>query len=70
MHPEDVRPILKAYEGKDIAGTFAAIEAESKRRAIEQWQKKRGDRAAPATGAVGRASFGSLFGGGSPATVS
>lgn len=70
MHPPDVRPVLKAYEGKDIPKTFAALEAENKRRQLEAWEKKHGGHSAAAAGAVGRVSFGSLFGGSSnPAPV-
>ncbi|PVF92301.1 HAD-like protein [Serendipita vermifera] len=40
FNPPDVRPILKAYEGKDIASEYAKIEAANKQRFIEDWEKK------------------------------
>ncbi|KAG8901498.1 mitochondrial inner membrane protein required for protein import [Tulasnella sp. 403] len=38
IHPPDVRPVLKAYEGKDIAKAYALVEADHKRRF--QWLKE------------------------------
>lgn len=38
--PADVRPILKAYEGKDIPIEYAKREAEAKARFIEDWKAK------------------------------
>ncbi|RXK42686.1 hypothetical protein M231_00242 [Tremella mesenterica] len=35
----DVRPVLKAYEGKDIPIEYAKKEAETKRLALEQWER-------------------------------
>ncbi|KAG8714535.1 mitochondrial inner membrane protein required for protein import [Ceratobasidium sp. 423] len=55
--PPDVRPILKAYQGKDIAKTYAAVEAEQKRKVIEEWEKKR-----KSGGASGNMAIGGLFG--------
>ncbi|KAH7334979.1 HAD-like protein [Rhizoctonia solani] len=55
--PPDVRPILKAYQGKDIAKTYAAVEAEQKRKVIEEWEKKR-----KSGGASGSMAIGGLFG--------
>jgi len=40
--PDDVRPILKAYQGKDVALEYAKFEAEMKRKQIEQWEKSGG----------------------------
>ncbi|KAK8844795.1 hypothetical protein IAR55_006645 [Kwoniella newhampshirensis] len=39
FNPADVRPILKAYEGKDIPIEYAKKEAEAKKRAIEDWER-------------------------------
>jgi len=38
--PPDVRPILKAYQGKDIPVEYAKREAEEKLVHIENWKKK------------------------------
>ncbi|RXW25692.1 hypothetical protein EST38_g162 [Candolleomyces aberdarensis] len=38
--PPDVRPILQAYEGKDVAVEYAKMEAEAKARHIEEWKAK------------------------------
>lgn len=38
--PSDVRPILEAYQGKDIPSEYAKKEAEAKARHIEEWKKK------------------------------
>ena len=37
--PADVRPILKAYDGKDIPREYAKKEAEAKRVAVEEWER-------------------------------
>ncbi|CAD6564449.1 MAG: mitochondrial inner membrane protein required for protein import [Tremellales sp. Tagirdzhanova-0007] len=37
--PADVRPVLKAYQGKDIPNEYAKNEAESKRVAVEEWNR-------------------------------
>jgi len=42
--PPDVRPILKAFQGKDIPIEYAKQEAEAKRRHIEAWQQGGGKR--------------------------
>lgn len=61
----DVRPIIKQYEGQDIAKAYAVKEAEMKRRHLESWQKTHeGKRVA--SGAVAKVSMSSLFGGGGP----
>ncbi|KAH9912589.1 HAD-like protein [Amylocystis lapponica] len=39
--PPDVRPILEAYSGKDIAIEYAKKEAEAKRKHIEEWENNR-----------------------------
>jgi import inner membrane translocase subunit TIM50 len=54
--PPDVRPIVKAYQGKDIAKAYAAVEAEQKRKVIEEWEKKR------KSGGGGSMAIGGLFG--------
>ncbi|KAG9086390.1 mitochondrial inner membrane protein required for protein import [Ceratobasidium sp. 370] len=55
-NPPDVRPILKAYQGKDIPKAYAAIEAEQKRMVVEEWEKNR------QRGGGGGMSIGGLFG--------
>ncbi|KAG6332746.1 hypothetical protein ID866_6344 [Astraeus odoratus] len=56
--PQDVRPILQAYRGKDIPIEYGKKEAEARERHVEEWKSKR----------VGLSSGGftlsSLFGGG------
>ncbi|THH09473.1 hypothetical protein EW145_g1996 [Phellinidium pouzarii] len=37
--PQDVRPILKAYHGKDIPIEYAKKEAEAKRQFLEEWRQ-------------------------------
>lgn len=61
--PPDVRPILKAYQGKDIPVEYAKREAERKQAAIEEWERDHGSSAA-STGGAGWLSqmFGSLGG--------
>jgi mitochondrial import inner membrane translocase subunit TIM50 len=62
LQPPDVRPILRAYEGKDIATHYAAKEAEMKKIHEEQWRASpEGKRAAAHS--VGSFTFSSLFGG-------
>lgn len=39
FNPADVRPILKAYDGKDIPNEYAKKEAEAKRVAVEEWER-------------------------------
>jgi hypothetical protein len=51
--PEDVRPILQAYQGKSIPVEYAKKEAEAKAKHIEGWKHKKG---------VNRSSFASLLG--------
>lgn len=58
---EDVRPILKAYQGKDIAVEYAKREAELKAKFLADWKVKGGGR-----GATSTLSFSSLFGGKDP----
>lgn len=36
---KDVRPVLKAYEGKNIPIEYGKQEAEAKRRFIEEWRR-------------------------------
>ncbi|KAG6909186.1 hypothetical protein DXG01_001700 [Tephrocybe rancida] len=52
-HPDDVRPILKRYEGQNIPVEYAKREAEHKAKHVEEWKKKKG---------VQSSSFSSLFG--------
>lgn len=42
FQPPDVRPIIKAYEGKNIPIEYAKREAERKQAAIEEWEKEHG----------------------------
>ena len=37
--PADVRPILKAYQGKDIPSEYAKKEAEQKKMAVDEWER-------------------------------
>jgi len=57
--PPDVRPILKAYEGKNIPVEYAKREAERKQAAIEEWERDHGG----ATGGVGAGWLGRAFSG-------
>ncbi|KAF9445931.1 NIF-domain-containing protein [Macrolepiota fuliginosa MF-IS2] len=52
--PADVRPILEAYQGKDIPIEYAKKEAEAKAKHVEEWKKK--------SHLVSSSSFSSLFG--------
>ena len=55
-NPPDVRPILKAYEGKDVPLEYAKTEALAKAKHIAEWNAKhKPSVAAPP-------SFGNLFG--------
>jgi import inner membrane translocase subunit TIM50 len=62
--PKDVRPVIKAYEGKDIPTEYAKIEAEMKAKHIEEWRAKKGNK--PSSGGF---SFGSFVGLSSSASV-
>jgi import inner membrane translocase subunit TIM50 len=53
--PPDVRPVLSAYEGKDIPLEYGKIEAEMKAKHIDEWKSKHKRVASVPT-------FGSLFG--------
>lgn len=39
-NPPDVRPILKAYEGKDVPLEYAKTEAKAKAKHIAEWNAK------------------------------
>lgn len=39
--PQDVRPVLTAYQGKDIPLEYAKKEAEAKALHVEKWSKDR-----------------------------
>lgn len=56
----DVRPILKAYDGKDIPIEYAKKEEESKRAAIEEWERKNPNRSAGGGGGFLGGMFGSV----------
>ncbi|KAL5504535.1 TIM50 [Sanghuangporus vaninii] len=58
--PPDVRPILKAYQGKNIPIEYAKKEAEAKRQFIEDWKKS-----GKATISTGSFTLSNLFGGSS-----
>lgn len=62
--PPDVRPILKAYEGKDIPTEYAKKEEESKRASIEEWERKNPSRAQGVSASGGF--LGGMFGSVSP----
>jgi len=40
--PPDVRPIISAYKDKDVVAEYAKVEAEAKRRHLEDWLKHGG----------------------------
>lgn len=59
FNAQDVRPIIQAYAGKDIPIEYAKKEAESKQKAIEEWERKN-----PSTSLGGSSGFLSgIFGG-------
>ncbi|KAL5483075.1 TIM50_2 [Sanghuangporus weigelae] len=58
--PPDVRPILKAYQGKNIPIEYAKKEAEAKGQFIEDWKKS-----GKATISTGSFTLSNLFGGSS-----
>lgn len=60
--PNDIRPILKAYEGKDIPKEYAIKEAAEKKALIEDWKARGGGKGLSAGGFT----FSSLFGGKEP----
>ncbi|KAF8161565.1 HAD-like domain-containing protein [Crassisporium funariophilum] len=53
--PADVRPIVQAYQGKDVPLEYAKTEAEAKAKHVEEWKARN------KSAKVG-ASFGSIFG--------
>jgi len=57
--PNDVRPILKAYEGKDIPREYALKEAAEKSVVIDEWKAKGGGKGLSGGGFT----LSSLFGG-------
>ncbi|KAL4068765.1 HAD-like domain-containing protein [Scleroderma yunnanense] len=56
--PQDVRPVLEAYGGKNIPIEYAKKEAEAREKHIEEWKHKRGSLSS------GGFTLSSLFGGG------
>jgi len=56
--PQDIRPILEAYSGKDIPIEYAKKEAEAQEKHVEEWKQKRGGLSS------GGFTLTSLFGGG------
>lgn len=53
--PADLRPIIQAYQGKDIPLEYGRKEAEAKARHVEEWKKKN-----PMS--ISGSSFASMFG--------
>lgn len=53
--PADLRPIIQAYQGKDIPLEYARKEAEAKAKHVEEWKKKN-----PMS--ISGSSFASMFG--------
>jgi import inner membrane translocase subunit TIM50 len=53
-----VRPILKAYEGKNIPVEYAKKEADAKRVAVEEWERQH-----PASAYSGANALRGMFGG-------
>ncbi|KAI9064763.1 NIF-domain-containing protein [Trametes sanguinea] len=60
----DVRPVLKAYQGKNIPVEFAKVEAEMKQKHLEEWEHSRKGLSR------GGLTLSSLFGGGEQQVVS
>ncbi|KDQ56467.1 hypothetical protein JAAARDRAFT_36623 [Jaapia argillacea MUCL 33604] len=60
--PDDVRPILQAYAGKDIPIEYAKKEAEAKQKHIEEWKERH--KGGLSTGGF---TLSGLFGGSAPA---
>ena len=56
--PQDIRPILEAYSGKDIPIEYAKKEAEAQEKHVEEWKQIRGGLSS------GGFTLTSLFGGG------
>src|SRR6266404_4132528 len=50
LNPPDIRPILTAYQGKDIATEYAKVEAANKARLVEEWKAKHKSSAGIASG--------------------
>lgn len=50
LNPPDVRPILTAYQGKDIATEYSKVEAANKARLVEEWKAKHKSNAGMASG--------------------
>jgi len=50
LNPPDVRPVLTAYQGKDIATEYAQVEAANKARLVEEWKAKHKSNAGIASG--------------------
>jgi import inner membrane translocase subunit TIM50 len=64
FQPPDVRPIIKAYEGKNIPVEYAKREAERKQAAIEEWEREHGGVVLGSDGSSGGTSWlGKIFGG-------
>jgi hypothetical protein len=61
FQPPDVRPIIKAYEGKNIPIEYAKREAERKQAAIEEWEQEHGGALVGA--GAGTSWLGKIFGG-------
>jgi import inner membrane translocase subunit TIM50 len=69
--PQDVRPILKAYQGKDVAAEYNKVEAQRRELEYNTWAATPAGKRAIAKGEAGASgsswSLSSLFGGQPPA---
>ncbi|KAJ9097638.1 hypothetical protein QFC21_004674 [Naganishia friedmannii] len=64
FQPPDVRPIIKAYEGKNIPVEYAKREAERKQAAIGEWEREHGGVVLGSDVSTGGTSWlGKIFGG-------
>jgi import inner membrane translocase subunit TIM50 len=59
FNAKDVRPIIKAYAGKDIPIEYAKKEAEAKQKATEEWERQHPNSAAGGAGWLS-STFGSV----------
>ena len=57
--PQDIRPILTAYHGKDIAIEYGKKEAEQKQKFLDEWRKSGKARSGSSGGGL---TFSGLFG--------
>ena len=57
--PQDIRPILTAYHGKDIAVEYGKKEAEQKQKFLDEWRKSGKAKSGSSGGGL---TFSGLFG--------